>query len=444
MHDFDPRTATEEEVLERAALLEGMRVGDIPGAKFTSTDPRRGRQEVGHAIEAWFGIPRNPSPEPDFPAAGIELKVVPLVATDDGVRVKERTVISSIDYDEIVNETWETASVRKKLRILFVYFEHLPGRPKGEFPIHSVVLWEPRGRVAAQIRRDWEVVRDKLRAGLAHELSEVDGRIMGPCTKGASGRSLRPQPFSNVRAMSRAFALKPWFTFALYSEPGGQALSVRELAETATLRTLLDRFHRYVGRTVADVGAELGIRPSRAKDYAARVVHRAVRAASPLDPSKFDVVGPTVRMTRIGPDLFPYEAMSFPAFRHLELVEEDWEDSTLLAQIEHMLIVPVFGPTRGTPQGECVIQRPVYWRPIPEELAVIRKEWTMFRDLIAAGKADRLPTESRTEAVHVRPHGRDAHDRDPTPGGGSQIRRSFWLNKWFVQHLLLRAGLTIR
>ncbi len=444
MERFDHRTATEDEILARAALLEGMRVGDIPDARLRATDPRKGRQEVGHAVEAWFGIPPNPSPEPDFPAAGIELKVVPLVPTEKGLRVKERTVISLIDYDAIVNETWETASVRKKLRILFVFFEHLPGRPKREFPIHAVLLWEPRGRVAAQIRRDWELVRDKVRAGLAHELSEVDGRIMGPCTKGASSRSLRSQPFSGVRAMSRAFALKPWFTFALYTEPGGQALSVRELAETATLRTLLHRFDRYVGRTVADVGAELGIPPSRAKNYAARVVQRAVRAASPLDPSKFETVGPTVKMTRIGPDLYPYEAMSFPAFRHLELVEEEWEHSMLLAQIEHMLIVPVFGPTRRTPQGECVIQRPVYWRPTPEELAVIREEWTMFRDLIAAGKANRLPTESCTEAIHVRPHGRDARDRDPTPGGGTQIRRSFWLNKWFVRHLLLRAGLTIR
>jgi DNA mismatch repair protein MutH len=240
--------------------------------------------------------------------------------------------------------------------------------------------------------------------------------------------------------MSRAFALKPWFTFALYSEPGGQGLSLSELAETASLRILLERFDRYVGRTIADVGAELQIPPSRAKNHAARVVHTAVRAASPLDRSKFDAVGPTVRMTRIGPDMYPYEAMSFPAFRHLDLIEEEWEDSALLAQIEHMLIVPVLGPRRDTPQAECVIQRPVYWRPTAEELAVIREEWTMFRDLIAAGKAHRLPTEAQTQAIHVRPHGRDSSDRDPTPGGGSETRKSFWLNKWFVQRLLIRAG----
>jgi DNA mismatch repair endonuclease MutH len=437
---FDHRTATEDEILERAALLEGMRLGDIPGATFSSTDPRQGRQEVGHAIEAWFGIPPNPSAEPDFPGAGIELKAVPLVRGDDGIRVKERTVISLIDYGTIVDETWQTASVRKKLRILFVFFEHLPGRPKDDFPIHHVLLWEPRGEVEDQIRRDWETIRDTVRAGRAHELSEADGRILGPCTKGATGADVRSQPYSDVPAKPRAFALKPAFTFALYSEPGGEHPSTRELAESASLRTLLRRFQRYVGRTIADVGTELGIAPSRAKGYAASVVRAAVRAASPLDRATFDEIGPTVRMTRVGPDLYPYEALSFPAFRHLELIEEEWEDSTLLSQIERMLIVPVHGRTRSTPQGECVIGEPVYWTPTAEELALIEREWTMFRDLIAAGRAHQLPRESETEAIHVRPHGRDSSDRDEVPGGGTEIRKSFWLNKWFVQRVLIRAG----
>ena len=58
------------------------------------------------------------------------------------------------------------------------------------------------------------------------------------------------------------------------------------------------------------------------------------------------------------------------------------------------------------------------------------------RDLIARGRADSLPTESQTTAIHVRPHGKDATDRDPTPGGGSQTRKSFWLNRRFIQSIL--------
>jgi DNA mismatch repair protein MutH len=78
----------------------------------------------------------------------------------------------------------------------------------------------------------------------------------------------------------------------------------------------------------------------------------------------------------------------------------------------------------------------VLWRPSAEELDVIEHEWTMFRDLISSGKADELPTESQTMAIHVRPHGRVASDTDPTPGGGSVTKKSFWLNKRFVQRIL--------
>ena len=229
-------------------------------------------------------------------------------------------------------------------------------------------------------------------------------------------------------------ALKPSFTYSLYIEP-----SAKDLAENASLAGLRKGFAHFVGRRTDDVGAELGIRQSEAKDYAARVVHAAVLQASPLPASEFKAVGPTVRITRIDSNMHPYEGLSFPAFRHFELVEEVWPDSELLALLEHMLIIPVYGRMRETRQGDCVIRAPIYWTPTSEQLRYIEKEWTMFRNLITQGRADSLPTESQTSAIHVRPHGRDSRDRDPTPGGGSQTRKSFWLNKRFVQSIL-RTG----
>ena len=55
--------------------------------------------------------------------------------TGRGLGIKERTVISMIDFHDIVLQTWDTAKVRGKLRILFVFFEHLDARPKDDFPI---------------------------------------------------------------------------------------------------------------------------------------------------------------------------------------------------------------------------------------------------------------------------------------------------------------------
>ena len=72
---------------------------------------------------------------------------------------------------------------------------------------------------------------------------------------------------------------------------------------------------------------------SNAKSYAAAVVRRAFGAKSFRSRIReFDEMGLTPRMSRVNADLMPYEALSFPAFRYKELLEETWEDSDLLSR----------------------------------------------------------------------------------------------------------------
>jgi DNA mismatch repair protein MutH len=442
---FDYRTASEEEILAKARELPGRRLGDITEATFEALTGGTGRGEVGHAIEAFFGIPQNSLSMPDFPGARIELKVVPLRRTGRGLGVKERTVISLIDYMTLIEETWAKASVRKKLKILFVFFEHVDGMPKGSFPIREVLLWEPDARTDALLQADWDRVFAKVRQGRAHELSESDGAIMGPCTKSATGLSRRPQPFGDP-ARPRAWALKPSFTWRLYQairKPTPTESLLEDLGLNAADQfetRLLERFSPFVGRTVEDVGAELGVPPSDAKSYAAAVVRRVFGAKSfGTKIAEFEEMGLTPRITRVDDHLMPYEALSFPAFRYHPLLEEIWEDSDLLAHIEYMLLVPVHGQTKATPQKDCTLGMPVFWHPSAEELDLIRREWEIFRLEIREGRADQLTPASQTDAIHVRPHSRDATDTDEAPGIGSVVKKSFWLNKLFVREIL-RAG----
>jgi DNA mismatch repair protein MutH len=440
MTGFDYRTASEDQIMDLARELPGLTLDQIPGARFDATEDRRGKGEVGAAIEAYFGIEPNQRPEADFIGAGIELKAVPLVAQMDGkARVKERTVISMIDYDELARETWTTASVRSKLNILFVFFEHLIGEDKRRFPIRAIARFMPSGPVDAQIRQDWEHVHAKLLAGEAHLLSERDGLIMGPCTKGTDSQHLRRQPFSDVPAKSRAFALKPTFTFSVYRDGLDNALDMTRLAELSNLDRLRQVFARYVGRTVGDVSMELGIPQSSAKDHASRVVRGAAAKCGGLTRDELEGTV-TVRVPRVDAEMLPYEAVSFPAFRSLELAEEEWDESDLLSRIQHMLLIPVEGAHRDTPQDQCRIGRPRYWEPSEEALSRIEREWTMYRDLIRASRAEDLPTSRDTTAIHVRPHGKDSSDRDRLPNGTTAIRKSFWLNRELVQQILTREN----
>lgn len=441
---FDYRFATEEDIVRLGRLLVGRRLGSIAGARFVASSAVRGKGEVGAALEHHFGIPPNSRSEADFPGAGIELKIVPVTRSGAGFRIKERTVITMVNYRSIINETWTTAHVRSKLQIYFVFFEHLSDRPKSEFPVVATLLWRPEGKVEQLLRFDWERVRAKVAAGLAHELSEGDGTLMGPCTKGADSSKRVPQPVTvfSPSAKPRAFALKPAFTSTLFRlarglPEAGESISDGPGDLRDFERAVIRRFRPFIGRSVGEVAAELEVPASSNKSYAAGVVRRVFGAKGPNSKIlEFRQMGIDLRVPRVDPQNRPYEALSFPAFRHMELTEEEWVDSTLLAQLDGLLLAPLRGMTRKTPPESCILTQPFIWRPTQDELALAEMEWTSFRDLVRAGRADSLPGEAQTEMIHVRPHARNASDVDEAPGVGAVTKKSFWLNKRFVQALI--------
>ena len=101
-----------------------------------------------------------------------------------------------------------------------------------------------------------------------------------------------------------------------------------------------------------------------------------------------------------------------------------------------MLIVPVYGDKKTTTQAECRLGHPVFWRPDAGELETTSREWELFRLEIRTGNANKLTPASETVAIHVRPHSRNAADVDIAPIEGPVIKKSFWLNKPFVQKIL--------
>ena len=58
------------------------------------------------------------------------------------------------------------------------------------------------------IEHDFNVIKDKICAGKAHELSEGDTLYLGAATKAATSEDRREQPFSDELAKPRAFAFK--------------------------------------------------------------------------------------------------------------------------------------------------------------------------------------------------------------------------------------------
>ena len=109
----------------------------------------------------------------------------------------------------------------------------------------------------AQIKADWDTVVNKVRAGLAHELSCSDTLYLEACTKGSKSSPSRKQPYSTELAKPRAWALKSSFMTALSARifEKMEAIARAEDEKDLTLIELVrHRFEPYFGMTEDELG----------------------------------------------------------------------------------------------------------------------------------------------------------------------------------------------
>lgn len=171
---YDPKSA--ESILEYAGQLVGKTLREATGVNEIAS-PRQRRGAFGNALEEYyFKIPPNSSPRADFDGAGLELKSTPLRKTKKGELVaKERLVLGMIDYSSVVNESFECSHlIEKAASILLVSYLYEPDKSPLDYVIEAVVQWGFPEEDLPQIRRDWDTVVNKVRAGHAEDISSGD------------------------------------------------------------------------------------------------------------------------------------------------------------------------------------------------------------------------------------------------------------------------------
>src|SRR5258706_3263222 len=115
---YDNENASSIELYAKRLLNKTLR--DLYGNYDTSL----GRGALGQAVEKYhFKYSPNSNSEPDFPKAGLELKVSPLRRLKNGDLVaKERLVLNIIDFMEEHKHEWKTSSFWKKNKQLLLMF----------------------------------------------------------------------------------------------------------------------------------------------------------------------------------------------------------------------------------------------------------------------------------------------------------------------------------
>lgn len=442
---------TKEAVLKRAQEAIGIPIKDIDKTGRLST----GKGAIGTVIEeSWYGYTPNSESEPDFPEAGVELKVTPYIKGQNGkIRAKERLVCNIINYMEEYDKTFNTSSFWHKCEtMLLMSYEHINGIPKGEFKIDKAILFSFPEEDLAIIERDWSIIVDKVRRGQAHLISEGDTLYLAACTKGANASSVRKQPFSDIMAKQRAYSLKSsYMTQILNQYIFGNVENERIITDWKQLKKhsfediIVDKLRPYFGQTQEQLKTHFSVECS-AKNLnevlLAKMLGIKGKIAYTDEFQKACIVPKTIRVQLNGKIK---ESMSFPTFDFIKLSKEtEWEESELYNYIAPTKFLFVI--FQENDNGEYVFERVKFWNIPNDDLDEVQRVWErtvkticegVILEVTPKGVRNNLPKQSESAVAHVRPHGKDGSDKLPLPDGRMMAKQCFWFNRTYIEKQII-------
>ena len=445
---------TKEDILRRAKEIIGIPLGEIDETGRLNS----GKGSIGTVIEeSWYHYSPNSESAPDFPEAGVELKVTPYVRNKSGtVRAKERLVCNIINYmTEYAKDFYTSSFWHKCETILLMSYEHQMNVAKKYFSIDKALLFSFPEEDLIIIKQDWEKIIEKIRSGHAHELTEGDTLYLGACTKGATAaKSLRKQPFSEIPAKQRAYCLKSsYMTYILNKYVFGKEEDEHIIHDVGTLKqssfedVIKATIRPYLGKTQTELKNIFGIE-STSKSVNELILSSIFGVKTKLSKtaefSNANILPKTIRIQKNGNIK---ESMSFPTFKFTEIIKQTWEDSDLKNYLEPIKFMFVI--FQEDDNGEYRLARIKFWNIPFDDLEEVHKVWERTVQIIKDGvllyydgKAthNNLPKQTESRVAHVRPHGRDAKDTYPLPDGRQMTKQCFWFNRTYIKDIIIETS----
>lgn len=425
---------------------------------------KRNKGNLGKLVEKFHFEHEPPNDDaPDFVEAGLELKVTGVVRNgrrkdDESFKAKERLVLKNIHFGKIQQEVWEKSSIKskcQKMLLLFYLYEKetpaihrafvlepmvsaFPGTnlDKNDLESSGIYFIEIPEEDVAQMKRDWEVIREKVMNNEAHTISEGDTKYLKACRKGAGGENERLQRYTSIRkpdgereAPTRAFSLPASYVTTLIEAQDGKINKMGVTKEISFEEVTQLRIAPYIGKTTQQISTKLGV-PFTTKDkgFRARLI-KSMLSRGGSSVHELDKAGITVKTIVVDNRLLPKESMSFPAFDYCEIVNQEFEDSEFFDSVESTFLFVVF---RRLSNGDQVLEKAFYWNMPYADRLEASKVWSNTRNLVASGSYQNLPRSTQNRVAHVRQHARRKSDVSPTPQGGFEVKRCFWLNRTYI------------
>jgi DNA mismatch repair endonuclease MutH len=433
-------------IVEYAQKLVGHSLREMTSSNGLA-DPKRRRGSFGNALEEYyFGYRINSDGRPDFYKVGLELKSTPLKHNAKNELVaKERLVVTMVNYEDVVNETFETSHfMNKAASILLVSYLWEKDANPVDYQVVLAEVWKIPEEDIPQIKADWETVVAKVRAGRAEDISGSDTLYLEACTKAADSSVRRSQPYSDVPAKPRAWALKASYMTAM--ENG--LLEKRERIERGQNERNLDllslvreRFLPYIGMTEGELCTQFGVGRlghRKPKNACALVTKRILGVARDAKIDEFEKAGIRPKTLRLRANGRPKEAVSFPAFSYIDLEKTDFEDSDFFGYLQQRYLFVIYREVEGRP-NEYHLSGVCFWQMPDADLDEAKRCYDQMRENVREGHAEVSVKSSENRCCHVRPHGRNAADTSPQPHGAPVSKKCFWLNQDYLAGEIARV-----
>lgn len=345
---------TLEELLEFTENIKGKTFRELDKLNLLKKGARD-KGVLGKIVETGFyGYPLNNDMEADFAELGVELKVSGFIITKKGVlSPKERISLSKINYHTIVDEEFEFSKfIMKNKKLLIIWYEYKRDVDYGDFKIWNYQLYD-MSQDEEIIKNDFYIIREKVRMGEAHLLSEGDTSYLGAATKG-SGGELVTQPYSKTPARPRAFSLKNSYLRGILRSYKEQANFTKPVAKTVR-EFVLDRISPYIGMTQLEIYEKLSgkkIKGRIPKNLGKMISDLMIGKDDEL-PEKHDLFKKTSYIIKNVPVDEDYNLVERLSFRNLVISEflEPWEESEWKHYFEEITIILVCYEGKNLPNG---------------------------------------------------------------------------------------------
>ena len=434
---YNPNDA--DSIVEYAQKLVGHSLREAIDVQALQS-PKQRRGSWGNAVEEYyFKYDLNSDSNPDFAQVGMELKTTPLKMTGKGeYSAKERLVLTMINYMEVVGEDFEHSHLLDKAKdILLISYLWNSGEDPLDYKVLVADRWHIPSEDLPQIKKDWETVVQKVREGRAHEISGSDTVYLEACTKAADSTVRRPQPFSDILAKPRAWALKASYMTAVQNGLLEKMQHIQRAAGEKDLDLLAlvrNRFEPFFGLTEEELAQRFGM--GRSKNLCARITRRILGVEDDAKIEEFEKAGIKPKTIRLKANGRPKEAMSFPAFDYFEVAEQSFEDSDFYGYLQQKYLFVLY---REDDAGAFRLSDVCFWQMPDDDLEEAERCYLQMQENIKGGHADVSVKSSENRCCHVRPHGANSQDTRPTPHNGEVVKKCFWLNQDYLRVEIAKA-----